>query len=246
MAIASKIVSWPDWFTDLNSSDFDVKLDVQIEQPMPLGFDALAWLMKIRSQHPDNIKYANAMFSASLKGPVSVDSIEPEFVASADAIRRHFKNKLLLTSLRGEVVSPFRQRLTEVVENPCQLLSTDIPVLLRMPDFYLEDQEMELIIKNYQSVDTDERYQQVDDRFHYVGRVTRVVKHHPQYRYYFSNSNRNLLCIRIPTDSHFLPMLTWFCDKQDGIGVRGNLTVSREVGYGDFKFYHLEEKYEIF
>ena len=243
----SNTVKFPDWFSDLASDEFDVNIALSETKVHHLDFDALAWLMRLRADNPNNTRYANMIFGNTIRGGEYLKAeIEPEFVKQADDVRRHFKNKLMITSLRGHTVSSFRQRVTEVVENPNVLHDSDIPVILRLPDFYLEDQVMENLLKNHQSLDKDKTLVDIDERFYYVDRVSRVNRRNPYHRYYFRNSNNNLLCIRVEDESQFLPMINYFINKSDGMGVRGNVTVYRETGYNDFQFYHLGKNYELY
>jgi hypothetical protein len=243
---ATSISHIPDWFTDIVSADFDV----QLVEPLVynLGFDALAYLMHLRIEHSPNTKYANMIFGNTVRSGehTGVKAVSTQAAQAADSIRQHYKNKLMIVSLKGNTVSDFRQRVNEIIDNPRTLRDSDIPVILRMPDFYAEDQAMQELVKNYQSVSGDSVDTKLNRVFHYAGRVERVVRRNPFYRYYWHDHNRNLLCMRVEQDSRFMPMVEYFVNKSTGMGVRGTVTIQRETGYNDFRFYYLGNNYELY
>lgn len=76
-----------------------------------------------------------------------------EDVEKANDIKRYYRNKLVMRALKysNQNMSKFRQDLREYVEsdNPYSIYANDIPMIVKLPEFYLEDIMMDEFKKEY-------------------------------------------------------------------------------------------------
>lgn len=70
--------------------------------------------------------------------------IESRDISLANDIRQYYQNKLLVVTLRGNELSPFRRDLSKLLNNKNMIVTDSfIKLALSMPEFYFYDKEMD-------------------------------------------------------------------------------------------------------
>lgn len=76
-----------------------------------------------------------------------------EDVEKANDIKRYYRNKLVMRALKysNQTMSKFRQDLRNYIESddPYTIYANDIPMIVKLPEFYLEDIMMDEFKKEY-------------------------------------------------------------------------------------------------
>jgi hypothetical protein len=136
-----------------------------VAQPMGVFFDQI----EAFKRKPDPITYTfdplaltlAKLADGSTKGEivetlshsVTQGSWIAEFDQQAADIRKYYRNKLLLQTLKHTKanMSKFRQDLQNYVgnETPYIIDRADIPMIVKLPDFYDEDKMMDQFVKDY-------------------------------------------------------------------------------------------------
>lgn len=221
-----------------------------------LDFDPLAYIISVRSEssYENNRKYYNKLMYEALDAELAGTSkvidadIQASALAHSNEIRKHFRNKVMLVSLRGHHVSDFRTALQEILETD-ETKSSHLPILLRLPEFYQEDKFMENLMDNYTSVEYPEHgYAKFEDTVTFVDKYTRYGRRNTVTKFYFSDSKNNLVSFKLNENySMFDPFVNYFAQPGKSFGIRGTLPVSTDTGY-PFKFYQLVGKgsYEFY
>lgn len=203
--------------------------------------DPLALVIGFRASGMENWAIAEKLsLSTSYEVLAHKDS-----VAQAEKVKRYYKNRFMLKALKqGEQnMSRFRRNLYDFVESddPYTIYKNDIPMIVKLPDFYEEDCAMDNLAKEYNMTASD--YSRVvhklDSSFDLtpVARIDRNTKNSKDYNYYFADSDDKVYRISLKPDN---PLLHLF-EKEFGkerVTIQGNAmtTVLRGTEYG---FYNL-------
>lgn len=134
-------------------------------QSMDVFFDEIESVVK----KPDPVKYkfdplglALARLAAGktkvevveeLSRAETVSSWDKDYDQQADTIRKYYRNKLLIQSLKHTkgTMSKFRQDLRKYVNSDSanEIDRSDVPMIVKLPDFYAEDKMMDQFEKEY-------------------------------------------------------------------------------------------------
>lgn len=76
--------------------------------------------------------------------------LQDHYISRARDIRRYYRNRLTIQSLKNGEMSKFRKDLFDFLNMPVTSVRIDyLPMMLRLPDFYLEDVTLDDLAKNY-------------------------------------------------------------------------------------------------
>jgi hypothetical protein len=134
-------------------------------QPMSVFFDEIESNVK----KPDPVKYNFDPLGLTIArfavGKTKVEVVEElsragsiisengDYDQQADNIRKYYRNKLLIQSLKhtNGTMSKFRQDLQKYVnsDSPNEIDRSDVPMIVKLPDFYAEDKMMDQFEKEY-------------------------------------------------------------------------------------------------
>jgi hypothetical protein len=238
-----------DWFKDAftqvgKSEPEDAEFDV--------NFDPIAFVLQGRDslEFSVNRKYKNkTMYETLARDSSSITVTDLKYATESEVIRKHFRNKIMMVSLRNHHVSPFRTALDEILLTPGVLKTSHIPILLRLPDFYQEDKDMETLIDNYTSSDKDINQPIVsrDETVKFVKKFTRYGRRRDVVKYFFKNSDNNLYVFKMETDNAYSNLMDFFANPEKEFGLRGSFVSHAETGYAGFNFYNNAGKnYEFY
>lgn len=246
-----------DMTTDFNSLFNNMKVEVDkaaldhdnYVQSMPVDPLALVLHWRAEKDYRNSPKYVNIQIYEALefKAGVSVKNypaVDQQFIDQAEKINRHYRNKLLLTGLKGHDLSGFRVALMDHLENPFNLANKHIKILLRLPDFYQEDVFMQDLQDKYSSVDF-QGSDTLDMDVEYIGSIDRVTSRYPHVRHYFKTPDNNLLCLVVPDDNSLKPLVKLITKPNQTVKFRGHAGVQHTKGYPNFNFYMIGSNYEF-
>lgn len=111
--------------------------------------DPLALVLAYREKDMENWKITEQLTSSPTWDLLAMK----EHVQRANDIKKYYRNKFMLNALKntGQGMSKFRQDLHNYVESddPYTVFKNDIPMIVKLPEFYAEDQAMDEMAKNY-------------------------------------------------------------------------------------------------
>ena len=172
-----------------------------------------------------------------------VPSFNESVVLQANNIRNFFKNTILLRRLKNEYISPFMTALEELNENVNCVNVDHIKILVKLPDFYRESTETRDLFADYKSLDSSKNTVEIDESWTFVKKIKRSSKQENFWRYYFSNSKKELMSINCKSFSDTEPLLNYVC-SQGPVGFKGLGFVTKQPGH-DFLFYKLSN-YDLY
>ena len=172
-----------------------------------------------------------------------VPDFDETVVLQANNIRNFFKNTILLRRLKNEYISPFMTALEELNENTNRVNVDHIKILVKLPDFYRESTETRDLFADYKSVDTAENTIEINEAWTFVKKIKRSSKQENFWRYYFSNSKKELMSINCKSFSDTEPLLN-YVSSLGPVGFKGLGFVTKQPGH-DFLLYKLGN-YELY
>ena len=129
-------------------------------------------------------------------------------VEKANDIKRYYRNKLMLRTLKysEQKFTKFRQDLRDFVESedPYTIFETDIPMILKLPEFYEEDKMMDELQKEYHM--TSEFYTMYNGitTLKPVRKHQRKTKNHNAINYWFTDHADRMYRISVKPDNELL------------------------------------------
>jgi hypothetical protein len=173
----------------------------------------------------------------------TTETVTDEHIKKAEEIRSFFNNSIMLRRLKGEFVSPYMNIVEELNENVCKVNVDHIKILIKLPIFYKESTETRDLFSKYLSLEDTKEIKEIDNLWTFVKKIQRHSKHEKFWRYYFFNSNQNLLCISINPNSDTSAFLDYII-SQGPVGIKGVGCHCRQPGH-NFYFYKMI-KYELY
>lgn len=204
-------------------------------------FDPLAFVLALIDHNYSLVTIYSIFQSESTVETAIIDKVKC-YQDHSDQIKKYYKNKLLLTRLKKSSLSKYSTRLEKILENIHELQSSDIPILLKLPDFYRQDTETESLIKKYSSVEIESSYPKPafehTDQYQFAGKVSRNGKKEKIIRYYFSNQKNQLMVIKIVQDTVSTKLMDYIIKQNKTLNfhVRGN--IREQPGHLGFLMFH--------
>lgn len=236
--------------TTFNWDDITEEYDLKKPEPEPekvieYDYDPLAMVIEAINQGKSLTEITgflineNPAYNSWLEDFKSIKISEDSKTKSKD-IRSYFKNKLVLRRLKKLHMSKYMNELERLLETENTLPVTLSRILVKLPDFYREGKETEMIFKSHISLaknSNTEQYDHIDDIFTYAGRVFRKAKGEIKTRFYFANGNKNLLLIEANQLDTSDKLLSYIVSQNRPIGIKGIVTKRSQPGYDDFILY---------
>jgi hypothetical protein len=175
---------------------------------------------------------------------VPIDNvIESEDRERAIAIRKHFRNKILMRRLKNMNISKFMLAVDDLIESPRRIDKESVRPLMKLPDFYEEDKATEAIFNNHKTLPARNK-QGLDTTLEYVGTVKQRNSRTKVDIQYWRTPNNYLVRLVFPL--HDMGKSVWeFLAKQGKVKIKTEHGgVSKVTGY-DYFVYTLGANYEI-
>ena len=252
MSISAAIADFNSLFNSMKIEVDQAALDHDnAAQLMPVDPLALVLHWRIETNYKHNPKLVNMGIYEALEFKAGAPAktypvVDKSFVDQAEVINRHFRNKLLMTGLRGHDLSSFRVALMDHLENPLNLVNKHIKILLRLPDFYQEDIIMQDLELKYECVEPGVSFV-LESVIEYVATVDRVVSKYPHKRHYFKTVDNNLVCFSAENSNLLSPMLDYIINSKQPVTFRGSVYGNHIKGYPNFNYYMIGgNNYELY
>ncbi len=171
------------------------------------------------------------------------ETVTDEHIKTAEEIRSFFNNSIMIRRLKGQFISPFMNAVEELNSTICKVNVDHIKILIKLPFFYKESIETRDLFAKYRSLDNKKEYKEVDNLWRFVKKIERHSKNEKFWRYYFSNDDQNLLCMKIMKNSDAKAFLDYII-SQGPIGIKGSAYQWQQPGH-DFCFYRINN-YELY
>lgn len=224
-------------WTGVESNEVKQEIDLEFD------FDPLAFALAAKRE---NLFKSDVHLLLS----TATKDLSPEAINQRDAIysnmksdldlsgkiQKYYKNKLLMRRLKGLHFTKFQEALEQVLDNPRKIKQSQIRILLKLDDFYQEDQSVDNLFKQYATIDGDPRTCEIDDEFVFVESIDRYTKKSKIKKYFFKNSKNNLLEIASDLGTNELRLMDYLV-QQPSILIQGDVSITHHPHREDFLLY---------
>jgi hypothetical protein len=175
--------------------------------------DPLALVLAYREKDMENWKITERLTSSSTWDLLATK----EHVRQANDIKKYYRNKFILNALKhsDHGMSKFRRDLREYVESddPYTVYKNDIPMIVKLPDFYEEDKMMDEFQKEYHM--TSEFYTMYNGitTLKPLRKHQRKTKNHNAINYWFTDHSNRIYRISIKPDNELIHLFEREFDK---------------------------------
>lgn len=160
-------------------------------------------------------------------------------VEKANDIKRYYRNKLLMRSLKysEQNFTKFRRDLRNFVESddPYTIYETDIPMILKLPEFYAEDQMMDGFQKEYQMTADSYKTREGTATLYPIRQHQRKTKNLNQIHFWFRDSANLVYRFAIEPNNPLLHLFEREFAK-DSVRIHGSYYATKLRGQ-DYVFY---------
>ena len=155
----------------------------------------------------------------------------------AETIRRHYNDKIVLTTLRGARITPWRHDLacflnsdTKTVDGKHQFSSKYTGMLYKLPYFYHYDKELHSVFGGeYHPLKGDElNYQTEDKQLTYIKKVTSYRKGHRPHEYWFRDHKDDRFMLSVEARSPLDDLFDHYLRNSNTITVKGTFRAARK------------------
>jgi hypothetical protein len=163
----------------------------------------------------------------------------------AAMIRRYYRNRLTLQSFKEHGMSQFRKDLYDFLTMPeDQLRLSYLPMMLRLPAFYLEDVIVDNLVKTHKMPKRNEPYPSgVESKtLHFVDKTYRKTKNQNTKHYWFVDENSMLHRLAIDETNKLRHVFERFLHAPVTIEAKYPVTVLRGR---DVNFYSVEGDWRL-
>jgi hypothetical protein len=223
------------------STDHEPQLPLEMDTDYTISDDPIAILIQYLGAQPSNWYDKTYLFSEvkeRLKYNSTV-SIEPFAREWSEKIRSYYKNKYFINRFKNREVSQFQQTVEAIISQDHVIKENQFAPLFKLPYFYLEDVEVEKVIKDSESIKLKVP-NIIDDDFTFVAKVKRFGKRDNRYvRFLLQNSKKQLLSIVITENNTSFPLWNCLYESSSSINYKGHVNTSKFKGT-DFYFYNVD------
>jgi hypothetical protein len=216
---------------------YTVKSDVLAHIIAALEAEVPAW--EIGSQWKEALT-ADPKLEAHSLTPLRQDHIN-----RAAMIRRYYRNRLTLLSFKQESMSQFRKDLYDFLTLPeTQIKLSFLPMMIRLPAFYLEDVIVDNLVKTHKMPERNEPYPSgVESKtLHFVDKTYRKTKNQNTKHYWFVDENSMLHRLAIDETNKLRHVFERFLHAPVTIEAKYPVTVLRGR---DVNFYSVEGDWRL-
>ena len=216
---------------------YTVKSDVLAHIIAALEAEVPAW--EIGSQWKEALT-ADPKLEAHSLTPLRQDHIN-----RAAMIRRYYRNRLTLLSFKQESMSQFRKDLYDFLTLPeTQIKLSFLPMMIRLPAFYLEDVIVDNLVKTHKMPKRNEPYPSgVESKtLHFVDKTYRKTKNQNTKHYWFVDENSMLHRLAIDETNKLRHVFERFLHAPVTIEAKYPVTVLRGR---DVNFYSVEGDWRL-
>lgn len=165
-------------------------------------------------------------------------------IQKANHIRKYYRNKLTIQALKSQAMSNFRVDLQELLNlHPKKLKLKFLPMMIRLPSFYVEDQAIDLLKKKTIQPALQRRVYNKEIRtLTHVSTIHRKSKNHDANWYWFVDDNNILHRLAVDGKNKLSHILEKFLDKP--VQIEANYPVSTVRGT-ELHFFSVEGDWRL-
>jgi hypothetical protein len=227
------------WFDDFETT---VMKDQKKDEPIQFHFDTLALACEAHLAGKNGTEIFSLIQAAHTQKPMP--NISNAAYKHAETVRKYFRNKMMIRTLKGEHMSEYMTSLTEFLDTENNLIKKKhVPILVKLPKFYDENTQTETVFKQYVSL-AEKGGELINDSFRFVTQIHRQSKNQNFHRFYFANSRKQLLTFTLTKNEMGFKLWNYIAQQQDSIKIKARVSKHNIPGY-DFIMYHLSNDYEI-
>lgn len=201
--------------------------------------DPLALVLHYRCQGLANWEIGSSLLYEDYKNKI----VDKEFFRKAIKIKKYYRNKFMIKSLKDNAsLSQYRQHLYNYVDNndPYTIFKNDIPMIVKLPDFYEEDTMMDDMVKKYQMTSDDYRRTGTDTvELFPLEKSRRKTRHSDNFYYWFRDSDNLIYRISLDTKNVLMHLFDREFQKPS-LHVFSTFCATRTRGQ-DYVFYSLHD-----
>lgn len=211
-----------DIFHDFNHTEprlFDSPVDV-------LALSC-AW-RRIRSNSLFNFKhFVLNFFDEEVK-----KNLNEEDVILANNIRDYYSKKLMWLKIKGLTLTRFREDLNQFIHSDgLKVDESKFGMIYRLPEFYEYDITLDNIFSNHNSKIDHVHPKRMAKKLSYVDLTIRTFKCQKQFQYWFSDDDKNLVCIKLDVHNPLINIWEQLIDKPLIIEGTYHITVKDNRNY---------------
>lgn len=155
----------------------------------------------------------------------------------AGTIRRHYNDKIVLTTLRGDRITPFRQDLGRFLSGEFkttgqkhQFPTKFLGMLYKLPYFYKYDKELGTVFDGeYHSLKGDVlNYNTEQQKLTFIKKIMSYRKGRNPHEYWFSDHKDDRIMLSVEARSPLADLFDHYLSSNKNISVRGHFSAARK------------------
>jgi hypothetical protein len=152
-------------------------------------------------------------------------------------IRRHYNDKIVLTTLRGDRITPFREELRRFLSgefkkapDKYQLPTKFLGMIYKLPYFYQYDKELRTVFDNeYHSLKGSElNYEAENKKLTFIKKVTSYRKGRHPNEYWFRDHKDDRIMLSVEARSSLADLFDHYLTTNKNITVKGQFRAARK------------------
>lgn len=183
----------------LNIDDWDVTEDgtkEEVKEYLEFNTPPLALVIAMQEAGKQNHEVFDTLMGLGTRPHISADKVvSVEHQGKAAEIYDYFAKRHTLRRLKGEHISPFMLAVDELCENRKKIDKKYVKIILKLPEFYNQNRNLESVMKGRKSAKKLETlsFASWKGEVEFVDRVTIKNSKTNEYHYYFSTSKNYLM-----------------------------------------------------
>lgn len=173
----------------------------QEKRYLRFDFDALAYVLDQEKSGKPSYEIGSRLVDKIYQDRIEAVAVSAESQQEADAIRKYYRNKLLLHSLQGNKLSKFRISLQEIVADSRNIEVDSIGPLVSLSRFYKEDQVIDSLVRSELITEPSEYRKAVfvdkELDLMYITKLYRKTRKIDKISYFFKNSSDHLFRLQL-------------------------------------------------
>ena len=179
-----------------------------------------------------NVLAATDLMSAFVK-----EQITDEDRVFAGTVRRHYNDKIVLTTLRGDRITPFRQDLGRFLSGEFkttgeshQFPTKFLGMLYKLPYFYKYDKELGTVFDGeYHSLKGDVlNYDTEHKKLTFIKKIMSYRKGRNPHEYWFSDHKDDRIMLSVEARSPLADLFDHYLSSNKNISVKGYFRAARK------------------
>ena len=173
-----------------NDWDFDTSL---MKEEITFDEDVLIYLMSLRRMNINIVEIVSLLQTKQVKYSYINDDDRRE----ADMVRHHYETRYFAKRMSGKELTDYQEIIVRVLRDKYVLFKEDIPALVKLPEFYYFDTEMDNVAENCVSANNVSK-ELITMALTPVTRLDLKRRSSNLRHYLFTTENKNMAVISLP------------------------------------------------